>query len=184
MPLHIAGMTKFHTFGNMDEMKIIIWIIIGIIYLISRSRKKQQPPVQAPEEYEPESTAKPVSFEELLKEIQGAKTLKPQPKPVQQYTDYDENLEEEEKDLEKTDYSYRDQDQIYETYEKAKKEAFHRPSMEETLKLENTVVKFGQFKGYEQDTQPALAAEFARDLRDPANFRKAFILSEILNRKF
>ncbi len=165
-------------------MKIIIWIIIGIVYLISRARKKQQTPPETPAEYESEIPAKPVSFEDLLKEIQASKAPKPQPKPVQQYTDYDDDLEEEEKDLEKVDYSYRNQDQIYETYEKAKKEAFNRPSMEETLKLENTVVKFGQFKGYEQDTQPALAAQFAKDLQDPANFRKAFILSEILNRKF
>lgn len=132
---------------------------------------------------EPENPSKPVTFEELLKEIQTAKA-KPEPKPIAQYTDYEEDLEPEEKSLEKTDYNYRDQDKIYEIYEKAKQEAFQRPSMEETMKLENTIVRFGQFKGYQQEAQPALAAEYAKELQDPANVRKAFILSEILNRKF
>jgi hypothetical protein len=177
-------MTKIHTFEWMS-LKLIIWIIIGIVYLISRSRKKQEEPAQPSSEHEEVSSpTKPVSFEELLREIQSAKTTKQAPRPVAQYTDYDEDIEEEEKGLEKTDYSFRDQDKTYEAYEKAKQEAFHRPSMEETLKLENTVVRFGQFKGYQQEEKPALAAEFAEDLKNPANFRKAFILSEILNRKF
>jgi hypothetical protein len=165
------------------SLKIIIWIIIGIVYLVSRSRKKPEPSGQSPVDFEPENTSKPVTFEELLKEIQTAK-VKPQPKPVAQYTDYEEDLEPEEKSLEKTDFNYRDQDKIYEIYENAKKEAFHRPSMEETLKLSDTVVRFGQFKGYQQEVQPTLAAEYAKDLQDPANFKKAFILSEILTRKF
>lgn len=167
------------------SLKIIIWIIVGIIYLYSRSRKQSnQPSSPPPDLNEPENPNRPVTFEELLKEIQSAKTSRPEPKPVAQYTDYEEDLEEKEEVLEKSDYNYRDQDKIYETYEKAKQEAFHRPSMEETMKLENTVVRFGQFKGYLQEEKTSLAAEFAKDLQDPASFRKAFILSEILNRKF
>jgi len=172
----------------MGEIKIIIWIVLGIIYLISRARKKTTPdlPPRPVEDYPEE---KPVTFEELLKEIQGAKATKQEQKqvlePVEQYkTDYDDNLKDEEQPLEKVDYSYRNQDTIYETYEKAKQEAFHRPSMEETLKLENTIVRFGQFKGYEQQTRPSLAREYGKDLQDRTNFKKAFILSEILNRRF
>src|SRR6185369_6923554 len=107
------------------ELKIIIWIIIGIIYLVSRSRKKQEPPVQSPE-VEHENPSQPVTFEELLKEIQTAKK-KPEPRPIAQYTSYEEKPEREEKILEDTDYNYRDHDKIYEIYEKAKQEAFHRP---------------------------------------------------------
>jgi hypothetical protein len=176
----------FHIFGGMS-VKVIIWIIIGIFYLISRLRKKPENPSPRPTERpnEPETFDKPVTFEELLKEIQAAKTPKPQ--PVLQktdYVDYDDDLEEEAKPLEKADYNYYDKDKIYETYEKAKQEAFHRPSMEETLKLENTIVRFGQFKSYTQEDRPSLAAEYGKGLREPANFKKAFILSEILNRRF
>ncbi len=172
----------------MGEIKIIIWIVLGIIYLISRARKKPTPgSTQKPvEDY---SDGKPVSFEELLKEIQGTKVPKAQPQPVIEpiggyQTDYDENLKDEEEPLEKVDYTYRNQDTIYETYEKAKEEAFNRPSMEETLKLEHTIVRFGQFKKYEQQVRPSLAREYGMDLQDRTNFRKAFILSEILNRRF
>lgn len=171
------------------SLKVIIWIIIGIIYLISRARKKPEnsSPRPAERHNEPETFDKPVTFEDLLKEIQAAKDPKPQ--PVLQktdYVDYDDEIGEEEETLEKTKPNtyYLDKDKIYDTYEKAKQEAFHRPSMEETLKLENTIVRFGQFKSYAQDDRPSLAAEYAKGLREPTNFKKAFILSEILNRRF
>ncbi len=169
------------------SVKIIIWIIVGIIYLISRARKKPETPPSRPQSTsaETETFDKPVTFEELLKEIQSGKQPKHQVVPAKtEYVSYDDDLQEERKPLEQTDYNYRDHDKIYEIYEKAKQEAFHRPSMEETLKLENTVVRFGQFKNYAMDDKPSLAAEYAQDLRDPANFKKAFILSEILNRRF
>jgi hypothetical protein len=173
----------------MGEIKIIIWIVLGIIYLVSRARKKQVPDA-APKPLDDYSEDKPVTFEELLKEIQSAKApqAKPQPVvgPVNEYKteDYDDGLKDENQPLEKVDYTYRNQDSIYETYEKAKQEAFHRPSLEETLKLENTIVRFGQAKGYELQTRPTLALEYGKDLKDKTNFRKAFILSEILNRRF
>ena len=175
----------------MGELKIIIWVVLGIIYIISRARKKPTPDAATPTKPTEDYTEnRPVTFEELLKEIQSAKAPKPQPQqviePVSEYQpeDYDDDLKEEEQPLEKADFTYRKEDSIYETYEKAKQEAFHRPSMEETLKLENTIVRFGQFKGYEQQARQSLAREYGKDLQDVANFRKAFILSEILNRRF
>ena len=173
----------------MPELKIIIWIVLGIIYIISRARKKPTPDAPTrPEEDYPEN--KPVTFEELLKEIQAVKMPKAPPQPVMepareyQTVDYDDSVKEEEQPLENTNYNYKDHDTIYETYEKAKQEAFYRPSMQETLKLENTIVRFGQFKGYEQQARPSLAREYGKDLQDVTNFKKAFILSEILNRRF
>jgi hypothetical protein len=174
----------------MGELKIIIWVILGIIYLVSRARKKKEAEAQEAPNQEPYTENKPVTFEELLREIQQTKTPKAQPQPilepVKEYktVDYDDDLKEEEQPLENTNYDYRKQDTIYETYEKARQEAFLRPSMEETLKLENTVVRFGSFKGYEQEAKPTLASIYAKELRDPTNFRKAFIMSEILNRRF
>lgn len=174
----------------MGELKIIIWVVLGIIYLVSRARKKKEPEVPTTSVDEPDSDNKPVTFEELLREIQQAKVSKPQPKsvlqPVEEYqpVDYEDEKVEANKPLENTNYDYRKHDTIYETYEKARQEAFLRPSMEETLKLENTIVRFGQFKGYEKEAKPSLAAEYAKELREPTNFRKAFIMSEILNRRF
>jgi len=167
------------------SIKVILWIIIGIIYLISRVRKKPEAPApkSAPLPSETETFDKPLTFDELLKEIQAAKQPKTQPTPAKsEYVDYDEEIEEDAKPFQRVDY--REEDQIYETYEKAKQEAFHRPTMEETLKLENTIVRFGQFKSYVPDDQPSMAAVYAKDLKEPENVRKAFILSEILNRRF
>jgi len=173
----------------MGELKIIIWIILGIIYLISRARKKPTPdlPTRPAEDY---GENKPLSFEDLLKEIQSAKGPKAPPQTVIepahefQTVDYDDDVKKEDQPLEDTDYNYKDHDTIYETYEKAKQEAFYRPAMQETLKLENTIVRFGQFKKYEQQARPSLAREYGKDLQDVTNFKKAFILSEILNRRF
>ncbi len=168
-------------------MKIIIWVILGIIYLVSRSKKKKtEASNPKPDDYRPEE--KPMSFEDLLREIQVAKAPKPQPQPalapVNEYKTYDDNLKKEEKPIAKTDFYYQDQDKIYDTYEKAKQEAFYRPSLEETMKLENTVVRFGQFEGYQQEEKENLAAAYAKELQEPASFKKAFILSEILSKRF
>ncbi|MBS1558752.1 MAG: hypothetical protein JST69_08475 [Bacteroidetes bacterium] len=163
------------------NLKVIFWIIVGIVYIITKMRGKPATPPSAPPEpgHEPE---KGLTFEELLREIQGTKQPAP---PIQPTPAMDEAEDiEEEKPIEQVDYSYRDHDKIYETYEKAKQEAFLRPSMEETMKLENTIVRFGQFKNYVVEEQLSLAAQYARDLRNPDDFKKALILSEILNRRF
>src|SRR5688572_28692178 len=137
------------------EFKIIFWIIIGIIYLITRARKKaaQQPTID-PRNFDQSENpnripGKPVTFEDLLREIQSAKAPvepKPEPKPYYEapsypkYEDYDDNLEDEEKSLEEVNYDQRKTDNIYDVYEKAKQAAFQRPSLEETMKVEDTVV--------------------------------------------
>jgi hypothetical protein len=171
------------------DIQFWIWVIIIVITLIARSTKKK--PTTFDQEMDdtasPRPQNKPVSFEDLLREIQAAKTPKPpEPAPSKSYDfeDYDDTIEEEPKSLEKTFTDYRHDDQIYETYEKAKQEAFSRASLEETMKLEETEVTFGQFKEFKRAERKSLASELVKDLRNPSSFKKAFILSEILNRKF
>jgi hypothetical protein len=137
------------------SIKIIFWIIVGILYLITQMRKKAEPPISRPKTNPTESETfdKPLTFDELLREIQTAKSPKPQPVPVTDYVDYDDEIEEDAKPFEKV--NYQKEDKIYETYEKARQEAFVKPSMEETLKLENTIVRFGQFKSYAQEEKPS-----------------------------
>lgn len=170
-----------------------VWLIIVVITLLARglSKKKQGPQQQAPDEDygEPSQPAnKPISFEELLREIQASKApakREPEPaKPATPYVDYDDNLGEEERDLEEVEYDYRKQDNIYQVYEDAKQQAFMRPSLEtEDTQLAKTDIKFEHFKGYDQESKGTNFA-FLAELRDPEGFKKAFIMSEILNRKY
>jgi hypothetical protein len=188
----------------MDDFKIWIYIIIGAIYVLSRLLKRPDqsppesrhdtPPVRNVTESRP-LPEKQLTFEELLREITEGKKAeeKPvyQPKPAYvapktqpTYVDYDDDLKDEAEDLEDVDYNYGKQNKLYEPYEEAKRQAFNRPSLEETMKVEDTVVKFSKFKVFEEQKGRNLLEEYTRDLRDPEGFKKALVLSEILNRRF
>ena len=80
-------------------------------------------------------------------------------------------------------YDYKNEDKIYETYEKAKKEAFNRPSLEETLKLQ-PMSEFGRFKEFEDNEKNTVLSEYSEAFNDPEGVKKAFVLSEIFNRKY
>lgn len=185
-------MIYFNIFGQRMDIQFWIWLIVIVITLIARANKKkpQQPFEPNQRDYDrtdSDQQSKPVSFEDLLREIQAAKAPKPIKQvapPVKKYDfeDYDDELKEEIEVVERTDY--KSEDSIYSTYEKAKQEAFHRPSLEETLKLEQTQVKFAPMKGYEIDNSEPVVAEYVRELRNPTSFKRAFILSEILSKRF
>ena len=190
------------------DIQFWIWLIIIVITLIARASRQKRPQPPSREEYREEEkpNSPPLTFEELLREIQAAKEQRQPPskesarqvrqsEPIRPYVeaeseptvykevDYDDNLGEEEQDLE-TVTGTRDDSQSMDVYERAKREAFSRPSLEVTLKLEDTIVRFGQFKEYETAPQKAPMADFLVEIKDPEGFKKAFIMSEILTRKF
>lgn len=174
----------------MDEipLKVIFWIILGLIYLFTRGKKKAPVAPSTPEEPQEPESSRPMTFEELLREIEGMKKKEEPQAPVSPVPDYampeTPSFKKVEKPLEDVSYDYRDQDKIYQVYEDAKQQAFARPSLEETLKLEDTIVRFKQFKGYEKSALSRQSEEIFRDLKTPQSFRKAFIISEILKPKF
>jgi hypothetical protein len=188
-------MLIFYLFLGMDE-KVIFYIVLGIIYFIYNAIKKKKPedepgpdrPQSRPQTNKPQ----PVSFEDLLREITEGKQpekfpespanqQKPQyRKPQPAYVDYDDDLEEEEKSLEKMSF---DDERSNKAYEDAKKMAFNRPSLEETMKLDQVNTTFGRFKEFEKKQNGGVLFEYVKDLRDPKGFKKALILSEVLNRK-
>ncbi len=178
------------------DIQFWVWLIVIVITLIARAKKKK-PQSHDQEQRDvpsaPSNETKPVTFEDLLREIQAAKTPKPKQIPISQppkkqvpkqydFVDYDDNLEDETKSLERA--SPYQSDKIYETYENAKKAAFSRASLEETMKVEDTKVTFGQFKEFNKQQSQSLASEYARELRNPKSFKRALILSEILNKRF
>lgn len=177
-------------------------MIIGIIYVVTRALKKpENQPSDIPDgrpgkpvHYDPTPPAgskpKPLTFEELLREITEAK-LPPQPayetrRPEPARVDYDEDLKDEEEDLEEVTYDkrYKEDERSNTVYEEAKRQAFNRPSLEETLKVSDTNVQFGKFKVFEEQQKRNVLEDYTRDFQDPEGLRKAVVLSEILNRKF
>lgn len=172
----------------MDNIQFWIWLAVIVISLIFKANKKKTGQEQPHSETDNKPEGKPISFEDLLREIQASKApAQPKPRPVVQpkmveYVDYDDDLEEEIKPLEKT--SYRNDDEIYATYEKAKSEAFNRASLEETMRIEDTVVSYEKFKRYNRDKNKAVTVDYAREFRNPSSFKRAFIMSEILSKRF
>jgi hypothetical protein len=177
------------------DSKIWFYIVVGIIYLVVTILKKKKDPAQGgsePSGRDPQKPyseqSKPLTFEELLREITEAKQP---PKPVYQapqgreVVDYDDNIQDEEKNLEVTDENeYQRRSRVYKEYEDARVNAFERPSLEETMKVGNTVMEYKKFKEFEQVKKRNLLAEYTKDLQDREGLRKAFVLSEILTRKF
>lgn len=188
----------------MDEFKILVYIIIGLIWVISRALKKK------PQDMSTDNgDAKPVAgggskapqmtFEDLLKEITEAKVAQPQPvqrttpsqtvRPVSEVTetyvvDYDEDLKEEIQDLEVVGNEVDDSWKRNKIYEEGKRVAFNRATLEGTLQLSDTDMKFGKFKEFDQKEQTNVLQNYLSELQDPEGLKKAVIMSEILNRRF
>lgn len=182
----------------MDE-KILIYIVIGIIYFLF-NRLKKKSPQEEPDYERPSSDSdtgndrpKPITFEDLLREITEGKVVQKPAEPVVQrqpeyapkvpqpvYVDYDDEIEQEEKSLEQVRF---DQERTNEVYENAKKQAFIRPSLEESMNLADVNTTFGKFKEFETKVERNILTEYTKDLRDPKGFKKALVLSEVLNRK-
>lgn len=182
----------------MDNFQFWFYIIVAVIYVVSRVMKKsnEQRPRRTTERREmtqgggQKSIAPPreraLTFEELLREITEGKSTtqqpaKPTPRPA--YVDYDDNLGDEAQDLEEVDYSYQQRDNIYQVYEKAKQDAFSRKSLEE-IGEESKPLEFGKFKVFEEEKRRTVLDDIVQELGSPGGARKAVILSEILKPKF
>ena len=196
----------------MDVEKIWIYVVLAVIYGLSRLLKKDQKTPATPKKSQPRDTTVPrsrdvpgrapasrtvaetarrpvpptelpkaMTFEELMREIMEAKTTPPKQEPV---VDYDDQLGEEERDLEDVNYDHRKDSEVTATYERAKKEAFSRPSLEETMKVGDTVMSFGKFKEFERTKGSNLAEQYLNDFGDMDKVRKAIVMSEILKPKF
>jgi hypothetical protein len=183
------------------DVQFWIYVIIAIIYVVSRALKKaeNQPkdigdqqhgrPVQY-DSNPPVERPKQLTFEDLLREITEAKLPKQQEtvgrRPAPEYVDYDDELADEKQDLEEVSYQRREEERrrSFEVYEEAKRQAFVRPSLEETMSVSNTKMDFGKFKVFEQEKRRNLIEDYTIDIRDSEGLKKAFVMSEILNRKF
>jgi len=176
-------------------MDIQFWIYVAIVVLSilaqARRKKRQQEELerekQADGEVNPQP--KPLSFEDLLREIQQTRNPPP-PQPASRQADEWENyetVESEERSLEREEAVLKPQpvyNNTVEIYERAKAEAFNRASLEESMKVEDTDVRFGKFKVYEKAVENQPARAFAESFRDFDQFKKAFVMAEVLKPRF
>ena len=155
-------------------------------------KKPEQPPEEAqdtrptrrPASQTTTEKPKPLTFEELLREITEAKQPpKPvlQPAPQRRYESFDDDLHDEAQSLEEVG---RNDDEVFKKYEEAKSQVFQRSSLEDTLRLQDTVMDFGKFKEFEVRRSRKLSDDYLKIFRNPEGLRQAVVISEILKRKF
>jgi hypothetical protein len=188
----------------MDDFQFWLYVILGVVYLLSQLRKKSKAGQELPNappsprkaasqptnprtyESKPETAAKPITFEDLLREITEAKAKPAEPAspyPMPDYPSYEEDEYLEKEDVEKEEVTYKTYEPIYKQYEEAKYKDYTKESLEETMKLENVNMNFGKFKEFETAKHESLLDLYTRDLKDSAGIKRAVVLSEILGRK-
>lgn len=165
------------------EDSIIYWIVLGAIYLVSRLLKGKKQPQQGPYQEEEGQRRRPVSFEDILRELSGEEAVaeKEEYKPVPEKPRSREIVEEAEskasQNLEQWD------DEIKTNYERS-------VSAAKDLKTIDQLVDYNQprekiLKEEQVVTQKASgAAKIARMLKNKNDARKAIILSEIIQNKY
>lgn len=166
---------------------------------MSRMLKKPEqeagtPPETARPERRPMHTEQPtaerprqLTFEELLREITEAKQgqrREPEPVPAPEFESYETEFKEEARSLEQIPYDDAENARVFKVYQDAKNQVFERQSLEETLRLKDTVVDFRKFEAFEKQGQNKLLDDYARLIRNPQSLRQAVVMSEILKRKF
>lgn len=181
------------------DVQFWIYIIIGVIYFLSKLLKKPEPPPEKTQDNRPErrpaaetvqtgtDRPKQLTFEELLREItEGKQPQKPvfQPAPQRKYESFDDDLKDEARSLEEVSYDERNDDKVFKAYEEAKSQVFQRSSLEETLRLKDTVMDFGKFKIFEEEKKKNLSDDYIKIFRNPEGLKQAVVMSEILKRKF
>ena len=177
-----------------------IYIVIGVIYFLSRLLKKpEQVPDEPkdaglPERRRPVHTEqtmsdkpKALTFEELLREItEGKQAQKPvvPPRPEPRFESLETEVQDEARSLEEVGYDEAEDARVYKAYEDAKSQVYQRASLEETMRLQDTVVDFGKFKAFETRKKQNALEAYVKIIRNPQGLRQAVVMSEILKRKF
>ena len=177
------------------DFQFWIWLIVIVITLIARANKKKSEQAPPPDELpdpsgESQSSRQPksVTFEDLLREIQGEKErsrpVRQEPKAEKAYdfVDYDDDIHDEIQDLEDVDYDISKDEEVFKKYEEAQKQAKIEPISKKKEGV-GRIVRSEHFKEYDLKKRKT-SFNFLNELKDPKGFKKAFIMSEILNKKY
>lgn len=182
----------------MDDFQTILYIVVGLLYFLSRGIKKKKPPVkpnrqvgEAGEEQDQNRPPKALTFEELLKEFTEGKEAEeveeasPPPPPTRSEPPHrsrspltSRREEDDDEIAQPARRRFADEDSRR-IYEQSIKSA-------ENLKSDHSSESSYGFKRYEDhsEEETTAGAEIAEILKEEDGARKAIILSEILNRKY
>ncbi len=151
-----------------------------------KSERANPRPGQRPARQPEADAPKPLTFEELLREItegkQPAKRVA-QPEAVPQYDEYEKDTGDEARNQEVISYDESDRVSRWKPYEEVPV-LTERRSLEETLELKDTVVDYGRFNAFEQRTKRKILDDYIKIMRNPETLKQAVVMSEILKRKF
>ena len=165
----IAG--NYYLCAMENKFQLILYIIFGIIWVISRIIKNKNKQVDAPgNEPDLQQPKQPqMTFEDLLKEFTGETKQVNEPEVVEEPTYTFE--EEEPSDTE-----------IDEIYQESIKQA---QQLEETdsSKLRHKV-EYKRFEEFDKEEENTFLNELMEDMREEDGLKKAVIYKEILDRKY
>lgn len=168
----------------MDE-QIWFYIIAAVIYFLTRKKKKPTDSPSTPNTSRsdrPTQQNKPVSFEDLLREITEQREEESQTEPV-----YEERKPEPKREPEESAFETEGRNRQFSDDES-------RKVYEESIKqAEGADIEFVPdesyasqrlFKDKKEDLEPSIADEIRDSFKNPDTARKAIIYSEILQRKY
>ena len=191
----------FYFTADMDNIQFWIYVIFAIIYFVAKNFKKGSKNQDSPDprEQRPQPT-QAQSFEDLLEEITGRKSLKEQPKQeIEEPDPFAEAFEErylqpkpweaevqerqakEQREMEGRNRQFAD-DESRRVYEESIKRA-EGAGIEYSLDEHYASRKVLRSTAEEKDGH-SIASEIKEMLDNTADARKAVILGEILNRKY
>ena len=181
----------------MDDFQTILYIIIGLLYFLSRGLKKKKPPVKpdrpsgdVAKEQGQDSAPRQLTFEELLREFTEGKQageedertpppaeeVEPSRRSISPMSSHREEDDDEIRQPARRRFADEDSRKIYQESIRSA----------ENLRSEHSSQPEYGFKRYEDhsDEETTVGAEIASVLKEEDGGRKAIILSEILNRKY
>ncbi|GAA5022692.1 hypothetical protein GCM10011506_00430 [Marivirga lumbricoides] len=170
----------------MEDYKFLIYIVLAIIYYIFKGIGNKKKPVtrrKSETNSDPQSTGRPKSFEEILRELSGESPQNQRELEFEPAKPLADQVEERVLDqkVDGDDYENAD-DTLKELYKKGErlKTIDELVDLKEVEKQETS--RFESFSIEEDDNE--FAKEIREGLSDPESARKAIIYAEILNRKY
>lgn len=181
----------------MEDIQLIVYIVFLVFYLIFKAlQKKKEPPTRNPKQAEqiPERKRKPaMTFEEMLKEFSGESHI-PEEKEAEQEIKqerkperkaYEEPYQKKEQKTEYFTYEKETEDQTKKVYEESVKRGSKAKTLDERIDLENLKVgKVALAVDEDEEKAELNINEYLEMFSSTGNAKKAFVASEIFNRKY